>query len=226
MKSLWHIVAMISFVAFSTEAFAKKAKRDGFNFGTTLRLMETDQPSIATNAGGNSKRSVSDVQSVRPHLGYVFGGLFHLGVDAVIESEEREEALNGLNANEKIESSRSSSLNGAGLVARFLFGQVMYFQTGIGYYDRKDEVVNKYATDLGSGQFSGRKEELTSRAVGAGYHLGGGIELPVAAGFYVSANYLVQTFELKPYKESSSIKRDSDRESRQELSFGIVHYYD
>lgn len=209
----------------ASPAYARRGERDGFNFGSTLRMVTADEPSIATNAGGNSKRAASEVHTVRPQLGYVFNGIFHLGMDMTFESESRQESLNGLSEDQKINSEKTSDLTGAGLVSRFLFGRVMYLEAGVGYYERKATVFNEYTTDLGNGAFTGQKEQFKTRAVGMGYHLGGGVEFPIAYGFHFTSNYLVHNYALKPYRMDASIKRDSEQETRRELNFGLNYYY-
>lgn len=226
MKFLWSAIALLSIVFGSTDAFAKKgSRRDGFTFGSTFRLIESNEPSIATNAGGKSKRALTESQTVRPHVGYVFGNFFHLGIDATFESEKREEALNGQRSNEKIEVKEDTSMRGAGLVTRLLFGEIMYFEAGLGYYERRTVVENRYVTDLGNDQFSGTKEDFKTRSAGMGYHLGGGIEFPMAYGFFFTGDYLVHYYQLRPYRTDTKVQRDSEAESRREFNFGISYYY-
>ena len=222
MKALVISLSVVLMCA-SSIAYAKGGKRDGFNFGTSLRLMDMEQPGLTSDASGVSD-SYTEIQTVRPYLGYVFGEMLHLGIGATFENESRQESVKNRTALLSIDSSRESSLEGAGIDSRFLFGRIMYFEGGVGYYQRRSTVATSYVSDSGQG-FSGRKESNKMRSIGLGYHVGGGVELPIAYDFYFTTNYMVYFYNLKPYKNTLGTRSDAEHERQKEVSFGFSHYY-
>jgi hypothetical protein len=187
-------------------------------------MIESNQPSLVTGDDGIDKRGTMTGQSVKPYFGYVFGDVFHLGLKTVFESEQRHENISVVPNKTHVESEKDSYLRGGGLMTRFLFGHVMYFEAGVGYYERKTELVQEYINSNGSGEFTGSKETYKARAIGVGYNAAAGVEIPITAGFFFNADYSVYFYQLKAYRNQSKISRDKEPETIREVNFGLSHY--
>ena len=123
-------VLILLSISLSTSAFGRRAKRVGFNFGNTFKVLEVDQPSIAASSDVGSRRTSSKIQTMKPYLGYAFDSVFNVGIDMVFENLQNEDTINGQAESQKIVSLRKSYLRGGGLFSRFLFGEVLYFEGG------------------------------------------------------------------------------------------------
>ncbi|MGE0172777.1 MAG: outer membrane beta-barrel protein [Oligoflexales bacterium] len=225
MKTLTYALIALIVGAVSSSAYAKKSKREGFNFGVNLRLVDSDRPTLAKDDDGTARRSTSEVRSVKPYFGYAFDGVFHLGLKMIFEDEKSQENLVLVPNVSRVETQKTSSLNGGGAVARLLFGNVMFFEVGAGYYERLTKLDVEVTTDSDNGNFSGSREAHKTRAAGLGYHAGAGLEIPITAGFFFSSDYTAYFYKLKAYKNNTDINRGDEPEAAQELSFGLSYYF-
>lgn len=219
------LILLMMGVLLPQAAYGKRSKRKGFNFGSTLRLVNTDQPGLVAGQDGDNLRNHSSTRTIRPSLGYAIADVFNLGVEFTLSNEESERTVRGSTAGTSIFSNRMSDLNGAAFISRFLFGRVMYFQAGVGYYERNTRILTEYITESGSGSYSGTREHMKVRSGGAGYHLGAGIEIPIAYGFFFTTDYSARIYDLKAFKSVGNVGEVDGHEESREVSFGVSHYY-
>jgi hypothetical protein len=226
MKTLCYaIAALLVGTTLSTNAYAKRSRRDGFNFGVNLRVLDTDRPTLAKDDDGTTRRATSEERSVKPHFGYSFDGVFHLGLKMIFEEEQGVENLVLVPNESRVESMRTSTLGGGGPVARLLFGNVMFLEVGAGYYERMTKLDVEVTTDDGDGNFSGKREQHKTRAAGLGYHAGAGVEIPISDGFFFSSDYTAYFYKLRAYKNNTDLNRGQEDEKTQEVSFGLSYYF-
>jgi len=225
MKSSHYLITSLLFLGFAPNALAKKDQREGLNFGLGLHFSNGDDKSLAGDETTKDSHKKSAVQSVSPYLGYVFFDTINLGINGLFEQASAEETQTTKADNRKNKRTSDSTLKSGGLFLRFLFAKFMYFEGGMGIYDRRLHVQNEYTSDGGDGIFTGQREEYTVHGIGPGYHLGAGIEVAVINGFYFTTNYLVRSFTLRD-KSSGSIGKKRARVEQRELTFGLAHYVD
>jgi hypothetical protein len=218
------IAAVLPMVLLSSPAFAKRAQRDGLNFGTTLSYSNVSQPSLIMHGEEATAKGQSLSKASHPYIGYTFGEFFTLGLQGAMIAEERMEKQQGA-GNSLVTNERSSVLQGGGLFTRFLFGQVMYFEAGIGYFERRSSLVSKSVSYLSAGGFEGVEETIRARSSGIGYRIAVGLEIPVAYDFYATSSYASNKFDLKGVKVTPGNEKGSFEESQQQIEFGIAYYY-
>jgi hypothetical protein len=217
------LVAVIVSSGFADVAEARRNNRDGFNFGTTVKVLNRDD---RTNAGigsdQNTKVSGSS-QAVTPHVGYSTG-TFNLGLAYSFESavsESREASEDGQTITE-----RKTDLNGKGLnlYSRFLFGDVFFFEAAGGIYSEKLKVTSERKQLNGDGSFSGDEKTYEVSGVGFGYNVGGGLELAMGNGFYFSSAYQVRIVQLRDHNGGSDLGKKRSNSQKREILFGISYY--
>ncbi|MEY4630908.1 MAG: hypothetical protein RIQ81_1028 [Pseudomonadota bacterium] len=203
-------------------AFAKRDQRDGFNFGTSIRLITNNDRSYGDASSGIDGSTKTDSQAYSPFIGYSTG-LFNLGLTAHLASENTATRETNKSTGQILERNSSSDLKGTSVFGRFLFGKVMFMEFGLGIYQQKTQVNNQYTNMGGNGSFNGQVDAYTVESAGPGYHMGGGLELPIANGFYFTSSYLVRIFQLRDISDGSlGVKRAYQQ--KRELTFGIEHY--
>ncbi len=207
----------------SSEAFARKSQREGFNFGTTVRLISNDDRSMAGEGSDKNTKTESNSQQVNPYVGYAFDSL-NLGLMYTSEtgsSESTEEA-----ADRSTTTTRKVERMGRGgnLFARFNFGGVFFFEGGAGLYEDRMVVKTETKTAQGNGQFTGEEDSYEVKGVGPGYHVGGGLELAMGNGFYFTSAYQVRMVQLRDYKGGSDLGNKRSQTQKREALFGIAYY--
>lgn len=210
----------------SSEAMAG-GRREGFNFGTSVRVLTGDDRTYARDdegSGGSDKNTQikSSSQSVNPFLGYSFG-YFNIGLMATAESRSSQSVETSATSDQQITRESDTALKGASLFTRFLFGEVMFMEVGFGLYDESVKVNNTYTSAAGDGIFTGERETYEVHGSGPGYHMGGGIELPMGGDFYFTSAYMVRLIQLRE-TTGGVFGRKKAYEQKRELTFGVAHY--
>ena len=206
---------------FATEASARRSDRDGMNFGSSVRLMDADDRTSSSGASDKTTRTQSSGQAFSPYLGYSFGEL-NIGLVGIIES--RKETIDERGpGNQQIIRNAETSTKALSLFGRFNFGKVMFLETGFGVYNQISDVHTEYKLAGDGGAFSGKSEDDKIQGMGPGYHVGGGMELPINNGFYFTGAYMVRSFSLRDQTKSEFGDKIGSQQKR-ELSFGIAYY--
>jgi hypothetical protein len=205
-------------------ALAKRNKREGFNFGTSVRLITNNDRSYADDAGGIDGSVKSESQSYNPFIGYS-NGLFNLGLTAHLEANSTSIREHNQSSGQVVERQSTSDLKGSSVFARFLFGRVMFMELGMGVYTQKSQIRNEYTNMNGNGSFNGQVDAVSVESAGPGYHMGGGVELPIADGFFFTSSYLVRIYQLRDISDGS-LGAKRAYEQKRELTFGLEHYLD
>ena len=216
-------IALVT-IALPAEARGKRSNREGFNFGTTLRLMSDDS---ATNAGPDSTRDTtieSSSQALNPYVGYAVDSLFNFGL--VFHVQQQSTTQTASEADGSMEETRTTDTDtkGASLFTRFLFGRVMFIEGGLGLYQIKTNIDSETKTATGGGNFIGKHDQYEVIGVGPGYHVGGGIELPITDGFYFNTAYMVRIFQVRDYDGTANFGGKRGRQQQREIVFGLSHY--
>lgn len=213
-------LVLTSMMILATDAHARRSDREGFNFGTSVRLMDADD----RNSAGTEKSSrvQSQGNSFSPYVGYGFESL-NIGLVANIES--RKEVINEKNSITSQEILRDSETNtkAISVFGRFNFGNVMFMEAGFGLYSQVNDVHTEYRIPTGNGAFNATTDDNKLTGTGPGYHVGGGLELPIDEGFYFTASYLVRSFNLRDQTKSEFGDRIGTQQKR-ELNFGLAYY--
>ena len=199
--------------------------RSGFNFGAAFQMNDNAGPSLASGAQGSPSQSSGHTSITRPYVGYSFANFLTFGINGTFENYKGSDTISGSNDGESITTNRTSSLTGGGLYTRLLFGQVMFLEAGSGVYERFTNVDTQYVKNLASGGFTGTTQSSKLRADGAGYRFGGGVEIPIANGFYFTAGYFASSYQLKPVNAADGADKSQYFENTHEVTFGLANYY-
>lgn len=205
------------------EAFARKGQREGFNFGTTVRMIDTNDRSTAGEGSDKNTKVESNSQQVNPYLGYAFDSL-NLGLMYTSDtgsSASTEEAVDGTTT---VHRTVDRSGRGASLFARFNFGSVFFFEGGAGLYEDRTKVRTETKHLQGNGAFTGEEDSYEIKGVGPGYHVGGGLELAMGNGFYFTSAYQVRMVQLRDYRGGSDLGKKRSQTQKREALFGICYY--
>jgi len=221
-KHIFNLILMAT-LGISSIAEAKRNPRDGINFGVGLRMFDIVN---RTNGQGDEKDSQknSETTAVHPYVGIVLGDHFNLGISGMFEEQSNKDSFTSKDRDQEIERTSSSTMKSGNLFLRFMFAKYMYFEAGFGLYDQKVKVTDEYKQLDASGNFTGERTEYNSHGAGPGYHLGGGVEMHITNGFFVTANYLYRAIQLRDYDSNDEIGRKRSRLEKRELTFGIAHY--
>ncbi len=222
---------IVFFTLTSSNAFARirSSDREGFNFGTSVKLNVGDD---RTYAGATSDKNVqvkSSSQSLNPYVGYSFSGLFNVGLLVMMEDSGSKTIERSQDGSQELTRSKDTVSKGASLFTRFLFGKVMFLELGGGVYHESTHYNNETRLAEADGTFNGQKEEYDVSGIGPGYHFGGGVEIPMGEGFYVSSSYLIKVFQLRNSDNAPAAGLDlfgkkRAYEQKREIQFGISHY--
>lgn len=199
-----------------------RGNREGFNFGTSVRVLNGDDRTYANESNDKNTQTKSGSQAVNPFLGYSFG-LFNFGLQGTAESRSTESVEKSSSTNQEIRRHTEASLKGISLFSRFLFGEVMFMEVGAGLYDETVRVDNTHTSAMGDGIFAGERETYEINGSGPGYHMGGGIELPMGGDFYFTSAYMVRLIQLRE-TSGGVLGKKKAYEQKRELTFGISHY--
>lgn len=203
-------------------AEAKRNQRTGFNFGTSVRLITTNDRSFGDSDSGINGNSKVNSQSYNPFVAYS-NGLLNLGLSAHVESGTTTTVEKNTATNVTVNREATADVKGTSVFGRFLFGKVMFFELGLGIYKQHTTLSTSYTNAAGGGAFNGSTEKHTVDSAGPGYHLGGGLELPIADGFYFTTSYIVRIFQLRD-TEGGTFGAKRAYNQKREITFGIEHY--
>ncbi|MEZ4741450.1 MAG: hypothetical protein R3B45_03240 [Bdellovibrionota bacterium] len=210
-------------------AYGKKNRREGFNFGTGVKVLSADDRMFPSSESDKQRYINSTSQAFSPYFGFsncVINAGLRVNISEV-KTHETERPKN--NVEEKVSDS-SISTKSANLFTRFLFGKILFLEAGIGVYSEKQKVsiVSTNATgsnEADSGSFTGEKEEYEIDGSGPGYHLGGGFEVATGAGFYFYGSYLNEIYQINEGTSIFGSEHKQAYKQRRELQFGLSHYY-
>ena len=225
-------ITIVSFLLLSTaaeDAFARRDRRQGFNFGVTLGLGNADARTIGAeqeNASTNQTRSKTDAVSASPYMGYVFFDRLNIGLQGLIENSSSEQETSSAESGITTTTNSKSQLKAGSLFFRFLFGKIMYFEAGAGVYEGRSNIETRTENSDTSGSFTGTREDYNTRGLGPGFHGGVGLEISVLNGFYFTSNFLLRSYQLREFSGGGSLGKKRGSVSSRELSFGISHYVD
>jgi hypothetical protein len=217
------VASMLASLMMNTgTAYAKRDRREGFNFGTSVRIISSDDKAYGNATDGIDGGTKTQSQSYNPFVAYSTG-LLNVGLTAHIESTQSSTREHQNSTGQIVDRQSSSDLKGTSLFGRFLFGKVMFFELGMGLYKQNVNVDNQYTNVSAGGSFNGQRDTYKVESAGPGYHLGGGLELPIADGFYFTTSYLVRIYQLRDIS-SGTLGEKRAYEQKRELTFGVEHY--
>jgi hypothetical protein len=213
----------VTVAAFATTATARTTQRQGFNFGTTVRAVDTNEHTLAGLGSDKNTKTDTSSQAVNPFVGYAFGA-FDLGLMVSAETKETHQTEDS--ADGSATTDRRSTLTGKGvsLFARFLFGDYFFFETGGGLYQEDLSVAAETKSLQPDGSFTGSRDNYDVKGIGPGYHVGAGIELAMGGGFFFTTAYQVRMVSLRDYKGGSDLGSKRSQTQKREVLFGIEHY--
>ncbi len=224
MKSYMKILIALVVFGLTQNAWARRDRRDGFNFGSTVKLVDTDDRRFAVGESTRDSRSQRSVQSFTPYVAYAFDGVFNLGLATTMQQSSEKITDNAKDSGDEILRSIDSSLKAGNLFVRLLFGRVMFLEVGTGLYSETIQVENEYKTLLSDGSYEGRREKFNASAMGLGYHGAIGVEIEMGNGFYFSSAFITRVYNLKESKNKDLGAKTGYQQNR-ELNFGIAYYY-
>ena len=216
------VASGIAMVALNSgQAFAKRDRREGFNFGTSVRLINNNDRAYGDATSGVDASTKVNSQSYNPFVAYS-NGLLNVGLTAHVESTDSVTTETNKDTGRVVDRNASSDVKGTSVFGRFLFGKVMFMELGLGVYKQKVTVNNQYKEVAGS-SFSGTTDAYVLDSAGPGYHMGYGLELPITDGFYFTTSYIVRIFQLRDISDGSLGAKRAYQQKR-EITFGVEHY--
>ena len=221
------IKLMIPLIALfvAVQAQARGSDREGFNFGASIKIQNKSDKGMGADSSTKSN-ILSEDRTINPYAGFVIGEHLNLGLALSFENATSESSEQVIGTTERVDRTRNSSMKSASFFGRFLFGDAMFFEAGVGLYDQSVSVENQYTFGNGDNSFSGKRENYSVRGVGPGYHAGGGFEIEMGrrSGFYLTTTYMVRSYALKQVEGESSLGEELSNVTRQEVAFGLSHY--
>jgi hypothetical protein len=217
------LVAMVALIT-GTPAFAKKNRRDGFNFGTGVKIINSDDRTLAGETSDKSVHMTKETQAFSPYAA-ISNGTFNLGLKADLDSTSVSETEVSTTSSDESLRNRQVTTNSGSIFCRFLFGEILYLEGGLGIYQEKQVINNVYTSGSSDGAFLGAKEQYKIEGTGPGYHIGGGFEIATGAGFFFNGAYLAKIYQIN---EGDAIFGKSGKrayEQKREVSFGLGYYY-
>ena len=203
-----------------SQAFARRSDREGLNFGSSFRILDSDDRGQQSAVSDKNTRTTSSGQAFNPYLGYSFGAL-NFGLMLNLENKSEVFTESNTAKNEVISRDARTIGKSGSLFSRFNFGKVMFFEVGLGMYSQS-KTVESETRSIGE-SFAGSTSTYKTAGIGPGYHAGGGIEIPVDNGFYFSTSFMMHSYQLHDTTRSSYGSIIGSQEKR-ELSFGISYY--
>ena len=222
MKTVTRSVIGIGLTSIWSEAaLARRSDREGLNFGTSIRTMDSDDRGQKSAVSDKETRTKSSGQAFSPYLGYAFGPI-NLGLMLNLENKYEEFSESNPTTNQTLSRNASTASKAGSIFSRFNFGKIMFFEVGGGMYSQSTNVHTELRSSTGD-SFSGTTQDYKLAGMGPGYHMGGGIELPADNGFYFTGSYMVHNYQLHDTAHSSYGSVIGNQQKR-ELSFGISYY--
>ena len=208
--------------AIAMPAMARSTGRQGLNFGTSVKLMDGDNSTNANSSTDKNSHTKTSGQSFSPYMAYSFSEI-NLGAVCTVEQSGEEYNETSTTNNQQIYRKTNAATKSFSLFGRFNFGKVMFMEAGFGVYNQVVDVHTENRIVGNGGQFTGQNEDYTIQGMGPGYHVGGGLELPISNGFYFTSAYLVRSFQLRDQSKSDIGEKMANQQKR-ELTFGIAYY--
>jgi len=202
-------------------AFAKRDKREGFNFGTSVRMIDNNDRAFGDASSGVDANTKINSQSYNPFMAWSTG-LLNLGITAHLESNNSATTETNKDSGHVVDRNSSADIKGTSLFGRFLFGKVMFMEFGLGIYKQKLTVNNQYK-DINGSAFTGTTDSYVLDSAGPGYHMGYGLELPITDGLYFTTSYIVRIFQLRDISDGMFGAKRAYQQKR-EITFGVEHY--
>lgn len=225
MNRQYYTILIILAVFVSSEAFAKKSRRRGLNFGSGVSFSSISDNLLPTEINSSSRKTKQDSQYLQPYVAYSASGVLNFGLSLGLEDasySEKESFTDNTSIDRAIEKSTQS----ANLFGRFMFANILYFEAGFGAYKEETKITTTSTNVDAAGTFAGAVDSETIKGSGPGYHLGAGFEVPTGGGFYFTGSYISRFYQI--YNGDNALGRDGNKRSYQlnkRLTFGMSYYY-
>ena len=222
MKPVLRIIAITIVTTTTAEvAYARRSDREGLNFGTSIRVMDSDDRGQKNELSNTETRTKSAGQAFSPYVGYAFGPM-NLGLMLNVENKYEEFNETSPSTSQTLNREATTASKAISLFTRFNFGKIMFFEAGGGIYSQTKSVHTEIRSVTG-GTFTGTSDDYKLQGMGPGYHMGVGMELPADNGFYFTGSYMVHNYQLRDTMHSSYGSVLGSQQKR-ELAFGIAYY--
>lgn len=208
----------------TANAHARRPQRSGFNFGTSIRLVDVGHKTTPGIGSDQNTQMTSDSQAITPYVGYAFDSL-NFGLAFVAENgreEVVERSENGFSTTTRQSSRRTT---GGNVFLRFLFGEVFFFEAAGGIYQEQLNIAHERKEQQGDGDFSGESDAYEVRGLGPGYHFGAGLELPMGGNFFFTSAYQFRMVTLRDYGDGMSLGKRRSMSEKREALFGVAYYH-
>jgi len=215
------LLGLLIAVPWSQTAHARRADREGLNFGTSIRIMDSDDRGQQSAVSDKNTRTKSAGQAFSPYLGYAFGPL-NLGLMLNVENKYEEFSERTPSTSQELSRDASTASKAISVFSRFNFGNIMFFAAGAGIYSQVTNIHTEMR-NVSGGTFAGTTDDYKLEGIGPGYHMGMGLELPASNGFFFTGSYMVHNYQLRDTTHSSYGSLIGSQQKR-ELAFGIAYY--
>jgi hypothetical protein len=215
------ILVLLTATSLSQVAYARRADREGLNFGSSVRIMDSDDRGQKSTLNDKNTRTKSSGQAFSPYVGYAFESL-NLGLMLNVENKYEEFSEKSSSTNQELSRDATTSSKAISAFGRFNFGKIMFFQAGVGVYSQVTNIHTELRNVSGVA-FDGTSSDYKLEGMGPGYHAGVGLELPAANGFFFTGSYMVHNYQLRDTANSGYGSLIGSQQKR-ELAFGISYY--
>lgn len=222
MKTVNRIVlVLLTATSLSQVAYARRADREGLNFGSSVRIMDNDDRGQQSTLNDKNTRTKSAGQAFSPYVGYAFESI-NVGLMLNLENKHEEFSEKSSTTSQELSREATTSSKAVSLFGRFNFGKIMFFQAGVGIYNQVTNIHTELRSVTGM-EFEGTTSDYKLEGMGPGYHAGIGLELPAGNGFFFTGSYMVHNYQLRDTAHSSYGSLIGSQQKR-ELAFGISYY--
>lgn len=222
MKTVNRIVlVLLTATSVSQAAYARRADREGLNFGSSVRIMDNDDRGQQSTLNDKNTRTKSAGQAFSPYVGYAFESI-NVGLMLNLENKHEEFSEKSSTTSQELSREATTSSKAVSLFGRFNFGKIMFFQAGVGVYNQVTNIHTELRNVTGM-EFEGTTSDYKLEGMGPGYHAGIGLELPAGNGFFFTGSYMVHNYQLRDTAHSSYGSLIGSQQKR-ELAFGISYY--
>jgi hypothetical protein len=222
-KLIWRSLPIL-IATISAVAEARRNDRQGFNFGLGLQLSQDNDRHYSIPDQPSEGTIKSQEHVVQPYLGYVVSSFLNLGVSALIANSHSVEREFNRDNGQRLMRDRQTSTQGVSFFSRFLFGRILYLEGGVGLYQQKVSISNEYTSEVGGGAFNGQRQQYVREGYGTGYHLAGGVEIPIDHGFVMTASYISRVFNIRDISANGHFGPRLGLFENRDVVFGIAHY--
>jgi hypothetical protein len=221
--SQFKTLILAAVVMVTSPAFAKKSRREGFNFGSGVKILSSDDRTLAGDTSDKNVHSIKSTEAFSPYVA-ISGGTFNIGLMGSVDKTVVSEIETSATSDDENIRNREIKTSSGSVFMRFLFGEILFLEGGMGIYQEKQHIKNTTTNANGNGNFLGAKEEYKIDGSGPGYHVGAGFEIATGAGFFFNGTYMTKIYRINEGEAIFGKGNQRAYDQKREVTFGLAYY--